>query len=267
MTIRIDGTNTAANPGITGTDTDTGLQFGTDEVNVVTGGSTRATVDSSGRLLVGLTSDTSNTTLSLQGRSDDSSGGPIVRFKRGEALPTSNLSLGNIFFSDGQNRVGAEIQSITEENWSASSTPTRLGFFTTPSGSTSSAERMRITSDGDLRFNSGYGSVATAYGCRAWVQFRGDITSGGNSQVNGSGNVSSVTDNGTGDYTVNFTNAMPDTNYIAFGNVMEDTGGFKGDHNLYMYRRTPVTGSVRVNAVNLAGNVVDDDYVYVGVIR
>jgi len=120
---------------------------------------------------------------------------------------------------------------------------------------------------GDLQFNSGFGSAATAYGVRAWVQFRGDISSGGNSQINGSGNVSSVTDNGTGDYTVNFTNAMPDTNYIAFGNVMEDTGGFKGDHNLYMYRRTPVTGSVRVNAVNLAGNVVDDDYVYVGVIR
>ena len=49
MTIRIDGTNTAANPGITGTDTDTGLQFGTDEVNIVTGGTTRTTVDSSGR--------------------------------------------------------------------------------------------------------------------------------------------------------------------------------------------------------------------------
>jgi hypothetical protein len=56
MTIRIDGTNTAANPGITGTDTDTGLQFGTDEVKIVTGGTTRATVDSSGNLGLGTTS-------------------------------------------------------------------------------------------------------------------------------------------------------------------------------------------------------------------
>jgi hypothetical protein len=119
----------------------------------------------------------------------------------------------------------------------------------------------------NFEFNSGFGSNGVAYGVRAWVNFRGDITSSGNSQINGSGNVSSVTDNGTGDYTVNFTNAMPDTNYIAFGNVMESTGNFKGDHNLYMYRRTPVTGSVRVNACNLAGNVADDDYVYVGVIR
>ena len=247
MTIRIDGTNTAANPGITGTDTDTGLQFGTDEVNIVTGGTTRATVDSSGRLLVGLTSDTSNTTLSLQGRSDDSSGGPIVRFKRGEALPTSNLSLGNIFFSDGQNRVGAEIQSITEENWSASSTPTRLGFFTTPSGSTSSAERMRITSGGDLRFNSGFGSVATAYGVRAWCNAN---TMSANT-FNGSGNVSSITDNGSGDYTVNFTTSMPDTGYavVAMGFEVGSTGtsdGYFTVERATNYSDSMATGSVTV---------------------
>ena len=53
MTIRIDGTNTTANPGITGTDTDTGLQFGTDEVSIVTGGEEQVKVDSNGRLGVG----------------------------------------------------------------------------------------------------------------------------------------------------------------------------------------------------------------------
>jgi|TARA_R100000084_G_scaffold109280_2_gene75394 hypothetical protein len=41
MSIRIDGTNTSANPGITGADTDTGLQFGTNEVSIVTGGTDR----------------------------------------------------------------------------------------------------------------------------------------------------------------------------------------------------------------------------------
>ena len=53
MTIRIDGTNTAANPGITGADADTGLQFGTDEVKILTGGTERVTVDSAGRVGVG----------------------------------------------------------------------------------------------------------------------------------------------------------------------------------------------------------------------
>jgi len=56
MAIRIDGTNTTANPGITGADADTGLQFGTDEVKIVTGGSTAVTVDSSQRVGIGTAS-------------------------------------------------------------------------------------------------------------------------------------------------------------------------------------------------------------------
>ena len=67
------------------------------------------------------------------------------------------------------------------------------------------------TSGGELSFNSGYGSVATAYGCRAWVNFNG--TTASPSTIRGSGNVSSVTKNGTGDYTINFTTAMADANY------------------------------------------------------
>jgi hypothetical protein len=69
--------------------------------------------------------------------------------------------------------------------------------------------RMRIDSSGNLLFNSGYGSVATAFGCRAWVNFKGT----GTVAIRESGNVSSITDNGTADYTVNFTTAMPDVNY------------------------------------------------------
>ena len=62
---------------------------------------------------------------------------------------------------------------------------------------------------GNLSFNSGYGSSAVAYGCRAWVNFNGT----GTPAIRASGNVSSITDNGTGDYTVNFTTALVDANY------------------------------------------------------
>jgi len=71
---------------------------------------------------------------------------------------------------------------------------------------------VTITS-GNLQFNSGYGSVATAYGCRAWVNFDGTTNTGGFCTIRASGNVTSVADNGTGDYTVNLTTAMPDINY------------------------------------------------------
>lgn len=56
MAIRIDGTNTTANPGITGADADTGLQFGTNELKLVTGGTEAVTVDSSQNVGIGTTS-------------------------------------------------------------------------------------------------------------------------------------------------------------------------------------------------------------------
>ena len=58
MTIKINGDNSVANPGFTGADTDTGLQVGTDELKLVTGGTARATVDSSGNVAIGTTSPT-----------------------------------------------------------------------------------------------------------------------------------------------------------------------------------------------------------------
>lgn len=48
---------------------------------------------------------------------------------------------------------------------------------------------------------------------RAWVNFNGT----GTVAIRASLNVSSITDNGVGDYTVNFTTAMPDANYILIG--------------------------------------------------
>ena len=47
--------------------------------------------------------------------------------------------------------------------------------------------------------------------CKAWVNFNGT----GTVAIRSSYNVSSITDNGTGNYTVNFTTAMPDANYSA----------------------------------------------------
>jgi hypothetical protein len=50
---------------------------------------------------------------------------------------------------------------------------------------------------------------APSYTCRAWVNFDGT----GTVAVRASGNVTDITDNGTGNYTVNFTTVMPDADY------------------------------------------------------
>jgi hypothetical protein len=62
---------------------------------------------------------------------------------------------------------------------------------------------------------------APLYMCRAWVNFNGT----GTVAIRASGNVSSITDNNPGDYTVNFTTAMPDANYTLTGSAQSGTGG------------------------------------------
>jgi hypothetical protein len=76
---------------------------------------------------------------------------------------------------------------------------------------------VNIDASDNLQFDSGFGSTATAYGCRAWVNFNGS----GTVAIRESGNVSSITDNATGDYTINFSTAMPDANY-AFHSICGD---------------------------------------------
>ena len=89
-------------------------------------------------------------------------------------------------------------------------------------------------SSGNLLFNSGYGSTATAYGCRAWVQFQGS----GSVTVDSSGNVSSITDNGTGNYTLNFTNSFPDVNYAVNFGVCSGAIGFNASFVGYVISST-----------------------------
>ena len=79
-------------------------------------------------------------------------------------------------------------------------------------GNASASSVLDVDSSSNLKFNSGYGSVATAYGVRAWVNFNGT-----NMGLSGAGNVSSVTDNGVGIYKVNFTTNLPDENYSITG--------------------------------------------------
>ena len=64
-------------------------------------------------------------------------------------------------------------------------------------------------STGNLQYNSGFGSVSTVYGCRAWIH----INQSGSQSITGSGGVSSIVDQGTGQTQVNFTTTMPDDNF------------------------------------------------------
>jgi hypothetical protein len=84
---------------------------------------------------------------------------------------------------------------------------------------------------------------APVYACRAWVNFNGT----GTVAIRGSGNVSSITDNGTGDYTVNFTTAMSDVNYCSLVTGTNHEGqNISGDSKLRDTASNKLVGSVRM---------------------
>jgi len=114
----------------------------------------------------------------------------------------------------------------------------------------------------NFEFNSGFGSNGVAYGVRAWVNFLGT----GTVTIRDSGNVSSITDNGTGDYDVNFTTAMPDDDYCVFGSCVGSTiPGYLSA--IYPSGDTIATSDFRFRVLNYGGSYYDLDMISVAVIR
>lgn len=117
------------------------------------------------------------------------------------------------------------------------------------------------------KFNQWLNSDGTEnYKCRAWVNFNGT----GTVAIRASGNVSSITDNGVGDYTVNFTNAMPDANYSVNGSGQLDTTTFNPDGIVAIRRgiATPLTTSAaRVTSGSVNQSMVDFHIVCVSIFR
>ena len=130
--------------------------------------------------------------------------------------------------------------------------------------------KATIDTSGNLKFDSGYGSVATGYGCRAWVNFNGTSTVA----IRDSGNVSSATDNGTGDYTINFATDMPDANYSVGGMGMRAAASGSGSAGVYVcafgsstYADAFLTSSLRVHTKADNGGMTDLISVSVSIFR
>ena len=117
-----------------------------------------------------------------------------------------------------------------------------------------------------VSYTNNLGTVAgyPAYQCRAWVNFNGT----GTPAIRASGNVTSITDNGTGDYTINFTTAMPDANYCF-------TIGYRGisnndtDYTPALYTGSdPTTSAIRFVTNNMSvGSLTGINTVCVAVFR
>jgi len=97
--------------------------------------------------------------------------------------------------------------------------------------------------------NNDTGVLATQNGmtgiAKAWVNFNGT----GTVAIRSSFNVSSITDNGTGDYTVNFTTAMSNANYAVTATGSDNQDGTYAGFGIYDSQGggpDPTTTAVRI---------------------
>jgi hypothetical protein len=112
--------------------------------------------------------------------------------------------------------------------------------------------------------------TAPGYMARAWVNFNGT----GTVAIRASGNVSSITDNGVGDYTVNFTTAMSDANYAISGTISPKYAADSAAMTVNtvgtaagVTESAPTTSSFRFMTVSPGPAALDPKYVNVSIFR
>jgi hypothetical protein len=171
------------------------------------------------------TSSSPNATLQVEGTDD-----------------ANNLIVGhnNTDFAVYTDSTVGEIR-LKAEDGSGSNFSKYMTFYTHPSGS-AATERLRIESNGNLQHLS-----KPAYFARAWVNFNGT----GTVAIRSSRNVSSVTDNGTGNYTVNLTTAVA-------SNAASITDGGNGGINRAATSRMISTTECDVRSMNIGTNQPTD---------
>jgi hypothetical protein len=170
----------------------------TDSSGVLNIGSGQFYKDTSGNIGIGTTSPGQK----LQINNSSSSGFAAIRM----AADSRSYDVG----------VGGSTSGFQQNNWYVYDV-------------TGAATRLISDTSGNFYFNSGYGSAAVAYGCRAWVSYNGT----GTPAIRGSANISSVTRSSTGLYIANLTSAMPDTNYamcVTGGCYFGVLGGYYGEY-------------------------------------
>lgn len=112
--------------------------------------------------------------------------------------------------------------------------------------------------------------TAPVYGVRTWVSFDG-TGAGATRTIRGSGNVTSVTDNATGNYTINFTEALPDANYAVAG-ICGGAGGTSTSNDVLVAFPSSFSGTYILNALqiltmNAGSGQTDRPYVSVIIVR
>jgi len=160
------------------------------------------------------------------------------------------------------------ITGLTATGISAVQNLPATGTITNLTSTTATVTNLTSTTATVTTLNAPSGVLATQNGmtgiAKAWVNFNGT----GTVAIRDSFNVSSITDNGTGDYTINFTTAMSSVNYCWLGIAKNVDGAANYNYPSVgnRFTTTPATTSIRVGTAYQQSAAPNDfEYVYVAV--
>lgn len=226
-------TGTYPNFTITSNDQYSGTVTSVGGTGTVNGISLSGTVTSSGNLTLGGTLSNVSLATQVTGTLPVANGGTgITSLGTGVATWLGTPSSANL------------ASAVTGETGSGA-----LVFGTSPTLTTPNINSAQIAT---------VSGTAPLYMCRAWVNFNGT----GTVAIRASGNVTSITDNGVGDYTVNFTTAMADANYSAVSIGTTDATTYTA--NVQIKNSSALTaGSVRLDCYEYNVTTTKRDPVYV----
>jgi len=156
-------------------------------------------------------------------------------YRQGTALGTASVQPDNRYAHRSNNLSDLGSATTARANLGVAEDSSDADFTNNPNA----AARRGLVLSALLNVLNATGS-APIYACRAWVNFNGT----GTVAIRASGNVSSITDNGAGDYTVNFTTDMEDAGYCVTGSTQRVTTGQSGGFGVR-------SGSIAVGSVGV----------------
>ena len=205
--------------------------------------------------------DTTDATTSTDGALKTAGGVGIAK----KLFVGTDVTVGGVTYLDDDTTANTPVLSFTGDTNTGigRSAADTLDFITNGNS------RFRIESTGQIKavYESQVGTdynttLNNGYLCRAWVNFNGT----GTVAIRASGNVSSITDNNAGDYTVNFTTAMPDADYSV--KCSAHTSTYLAQANATPLSSGYATASIRIYTGNtITANLTDFSHINVGVFR